>query len=339
VESVRLADAGDLDRLASLWQEGRDELAGQRGAALLDAMLAPGATPERAFHHPDRLLAVGCLDDVVVGFVSAHLDGHARPAVAVIDILFVEPPAREVGVGEALAQRVVTWATGHHCQGVDAPALPGNRRAKAFFEDNGFIARVLTMHRPIPVVVGLGATVTTGSLLEGGPDPASILAAGPTVAAGGDDLVGPEPDQVEACVGAVALEADRILLVRRGRGVAVGQWSIPGGRVEPGEPLDQAVRRELREETGLEAACGPLVGWAERFEEGHHFVILDFLVSVSGDIRPVAGDDAAEAAWVPLADLDDRRLVAGLGAWLRQHGILPAAPGGGAGVASPSAQG
>ena len=57
------------------------------------------------------------------------------------------------------------------------------------------------------------------------------------------------------CVGAIALDGDRLLLVRRGQSLAAGRWSIPGGRVEPGETLAEAVVREVAEETGLE---GPL---------------------------------------------------------------------------------
>jgi 8-oxo-dGTP diphosphatase len=126
----------------------------------------------------------------------------------------------------------------------------------------------------------------------------------------------------EVCVGAVAVDAGRILLVRRGHGPGAGSWSVPGGRVEHGETLAEATLRELREETGLDAVCGSLVGWVERFPAEDHFVILDFWVTVLGDADPVAGDDAAEAAWVPLADVCDLRLVEGLAEFLHDHGIL-----------------
>ena len=126
----------------------------------------------------------------------------------------------------------------------------------------------------------------------------------------------------EVCVGAVAVEDDRILLVRRGRGPAAGEWAVPGGRVEEGETLAEAVVRELAEETGVEAVCDDLVGWVERIGDGYHFVILDFRVTVLSDQPPVAGDDAAEVAWVPLGDVAELPLVEGLAEFLHQHGII-----------------
>ncbi len=128
--------------------------------------------------------------------------------------------------------------------------------------------------------------------------------------------------QPQLCVGAIAVNAERLLMVRRGRGPAAGEWSVPGGRVERGETLAEAVLRELAEETGLDGVCDELIGWVERIGPEHHFVILDFRVSVLDGADPVAGSDAAEAAWVPLDEVAELRLVDGLAEFLHEHGIL-----------------
>ena len=127
----------------------------------------------------------------------------------------------------------------------------------------------------------------------------------------------------EVCVGAVAVAGDRLLLVRRGRDPGRGRWSVPGGRVEGGEALAEAVERELAEETGVEGTCGPLLGVAERRDGDHHFVILDYLVEVAEAVPLVPGTDADEAAWVPLEEVVERPLVPGLAGFLATNGVLP----------------
>lgn len=133
-----------------------------------------------------------------------------------------------------------------------------------------------------------------------------------------------ERSRPEVCVGAVAVFDDRILLVRRGRGPAQGSWAVPGGRVEGGETLAEAVVRELHEETGLAGVCESLVGWVERIAPGYHYVILDFEVTILDSADPVAGDDAAEARWVPLGEVAGLELAEGLAEFLHDHGILEA---------------
>ncbi len=127
----------------------------------------------------------------------------------------------------------------------------------------------------------------------------------------------------ELCVGAIAVDEGRLLLVRRGRGPAAGVWSVPGGRVEAGETLAEAVLRELAEETALEGVCDELIGWVERMGPDHHFVILDFRVTVLEPRDPRAGDDAVEAEWVALDEVGHRQLADGLAEFLHEHGIVP----------------
>ena len=127
-------------------------------------------------------------------------------------------------------------------------------------------------------------------------------------------------------VGAVAVVDDRLLLIRRGHGPAAGEWSVPGGRVEAGEPVEAAVVREMAEETGLPVVVDELLGWVERFEDDSHYVILDFRVTVLDPDMPLrAGDDAAEATWVPVTDVGERRTVDGLYEFLQDTGVLDAA--------------
>jgi 8-oxo-dGTP diphosphatase len=126
----------------------------------------------------------------------------------------------------------------------------------------------------------------------------------------------------EVCVGAIAVDDARVLLVRRGHGPAAGSWSVPGGRVERGETLAEAVVRELAEETGLEGVCDDLIGWVERIGDWYHYVVLDFRVTVLDPRDPVAGDDAAEAAWVAVEELASLPLVEGLAEFLHERGIL-----------------
>ena len=123
------------------------------------------------------------------------------------------------------------------------------------------------------------------------------------------------------------VDAGRLLMVRRGRAPAAGRWSIPGGRVERGETLAEAVVREVAEETGVEAVCEGLAGWVERIGRQHHFVILDFWARALAGAQPTPGDDAAEAAWVPLGQVRGLALVDGLDEFLTDRGVLEGPPG------------
>ena len=129
------------------------------------------------------------------------------------------------------------------------------------------------------------------------------------------------------CVGAVVVDDDRLLLVRRGHGPAAGTWAVPGGRVRAGETLAEAVTRELREETGVEGVCGTLLGWVELLADqsrgiDEHLVIMDFRVDLLESSEVTAGDDATEARWVPLVDVAELRLAPGLAEFLHDHAVI-----------------
>ncbi|MBG6087376.1 NUDIX hydrolase [Actinomadura viridis] len=124
------------------------------------------------------------------------------------------------------------------------------------------------------------------------------------------------------CVGGIAQDGSgRLLMIRRGRAPSAGLWSLPGGRVEPGEGDEEAVVREMREETGLEVSVGALVGTVERpGADGVTYEIHDYAVTaLGGTLR--AGDDAADARWVTPAELRALPTAPGVLEALREWGI------------------
>lgn len=106
-------------------------------------------------------------------------------------------------------------------------------------------------------------------------------------------------------VGVVCLRENAVLLIRRGTPPRQGEWSLPGGRIEPGERATEAALRELREETGVEAEITGLIDVVDGLfpDAGRHYVLIDYAALwLSGE--PVAGDDASEARFVPLDEVD-----------------------------------
>jgi ADP-ribose pyrophosphatase YjhB (NUDIX family) len=130
---------------------------------------------------------------------------------------------------------------------------------------------------------------------------------------------------VVPCVGAVVHDgAGRLLLVQRGRDPHRGRWSLPGGRVEPGETPEQAVEREVREETGLSVRAGAPVGRVRIQGDGVVYDVVDLACALVPPVgTPVAGDDAADATFAGAADLAQLDCTPLLVETLREWGVLP----------------
>jgi 8-oxo-dGTP diphosphatase len=128
------------------------------------------------------------------------------------------------------------------------------------------------------------------------------------------------------CVGAIVRDDEgRLLVIRRRHPPAAGTWTLPGGRVEPGETHERACVREMFEETGLEVEVGRRVGQVERDAPGGDtFVIDDYACRVVGGTLQ-AGDDAADARFVTDAELADLPLAPLLWETLQQWGEIGSA--------------
>ncbi len=117
-------------------------------------------------------------------------------------------------------------------------------------------------------------------------------------------------------MGALILQEGRVLLVERAREPMKGYWSLPGGAVETGEALEDAMRREVLEETGLEVDVLGLVEVFERVTRDadgaaeYHYILLDYVCVPTGGVL-CAADDAARAAWFPLEEVDSVLITEG----------------------------
>ena len=134
----------------------------------------------------------------------------------------------------------------------------------------------------------------------------------------------PSP-RVVPCVGAVVHDAaGRLLMIRRGHAPHAGLWSLPGGRMEAGETAEQAIEREVREETGLEVRAGAPVGRVLIPAGDVVFDVVDLACTLTRPGEdPAAGDDAADVVFADAATLDRLPCTPGLVETLREWGVLP----------------
>lgn len=155
VEAARPASNEDLPRLAELARAAIDELRPTKGGELWARREARAEPVEDSLASDlttdGTLVLVGTIDDAVVGYAVARTESLTDGSLlARVTDLYAEPDAREVGVGEALLEAVVKWATELRCVGIDSLVLPGNRETKNFFESFGLVARAIVVHRPLP---------------------------------------------------------------------------------------------------------------------------------------------------------------------------------------------
>lgn len=117
-------------------------------------------------------------------------------------------------------------------------------------------------------------------------------------------------------VGALVFEGDEILLVQRGKEPLADYWSLPGGAVETGERLEEALKREVLEETGLVVSVGSIATIFERIMPDaagnceYHYVLVDFYCTVVSG-TPCAGDDSCAVGWFPVGQLSELKLTSG----------------------------
>jgi 8-oxo-dGTP diphosphatase len=129
----------------------------------------------------------------------------------------------------------------------------------------------------------------------------------------------------QVAIGAIIVHDGSLLMVRRAHDPGKGLWSLPGGRVEAGELLTDALAREVSEEAGLEIEIGALAGIFEVPGPEVHYVILDYHAQVTGDPEPRAGGDASEVRWVPLGEVMALDCTPRFVETMKTWGVLPSA--------------
>jgi GNAT superfamily N-acetyltransferase len=150
-EGCRPARTADVPRIAELNRAVIEELAPMRGGAVWKAREARAEPLEEALAEllddADVRMLVATIDEVVVGYAVTRVEQLGDGStLGVIDDIFVEEGARQVGLGELMIGDLMDWCRERKCIGMDAMALPGHRATKNFFEESGFTARQLVMH-------------------------------------------------------------------------------------------------------------------------------------------------------------------------------------------------
>lgn len=154
MEAARLATDEDVAVLATLARGALEELVDLRGGRLFAAREGRPEPVEDTLSadlaNQDATVVVGTIDGTPMGYGVGRTellrDGRR---LGIVTDLYVEAGARSVGVGEVVMGRLLAWFTERGCIGADATALPGNRATKNFFEESGFTARLLVMHRSL----------------------------------------------------------------------------------------------------------------------------------------------------------------------------------------------
>ena len=154
MEGARKATLADLDVLERFATQAVAEQAENKGGFIWSRRETRNppyrVSLEAAFSDPDQNIWMGVINEVAVGYAVAGVELlRTGEVLGTVSELWVEPEAREVGVGEALIADVIEWCKERNCVGIDSMALPGNRATKNFFETFGFKARLLTVHHSL----------------------------------------------------------------------------------------------------------------------------------------------------------------------------------------------
>jgi GNAT superfamily N-acetyltransferase len=149
--AARKADSRDSRFIRALLDGAKEQVVHQRGGKLLLSSLGAGpptAEPAAGQATPRNILVVGTIEAVIVGAIAAVVvDAPGGGRLCRLDVVYVEPEAREVGVGTEMLALVSDLAAAAGAEGLDVPVLPGQRETKNFFESEGFVARLIVMHR------------------------------------------------------------------------------------------------------------------------------------------------------------------------------------------------